>query len=65
MRAIWFGIEDLTAELVNKGQKPEVTAELFPLMHSHKILPMAMMMFANGQPYHSPGSLPCEAMRVG
>src|SRR5262245_28907574 len=55
--AIWFGIEDLTAELVNKGQKPEVTAQLFPLMHRHKILPMAMMMFHDGQPFQTPGSL--------
>ncbi len=57
LNAIWFGIEDLTAELVNKGQKPEVTAALFPLMHQHKIMPMAMMMFHDGQPYSTPGSL--------
>lgn len=54
---IWFGIEDLTAELVNKGQKPEVTLELFPLMHRHKIAPMAMMMYHEGQPFYTPGSL--------
>ena len=40
--AIWFGIEDLTAELVNKGQKPAVTAELFRILHQYKISPMAM-----------------------
>ncbi len=57
LSAIWFGIEDLTAELINKGQKPEVTAELFPLMHRHKIMPMAMMMFHDGQPFATPGSL--------
>jgi radical SAM superfamily enzyme YgiQ (UPF0313 family) len=57
LKALWFGIEDLTAELVNKGQKPEITAQLFPLMHRHKILPMAMMMFHDGQPFHTPGSL--------
>jgi radical SAM superfamily enzyme YgiQ (UPF0313 family) len=55
--ALWFGIEDLTAELVNKGQKPEVTIELFKVMHREKILPMAMMMFHEGQPFHSPGQL--------
>src|SRR5262249_157279 len=38
LRAIWFGIEDLTAELVNKGQKPEVTTELFRLLHAHRIM---------------------------
>jgi radical SAM superfamily enzyme YgiQ (UPF0313 family) len=55
--AIWFGIEDLTAELINKGQKPECTVELFQLMHKHKICPMAMMMFHAGQPFHTPNSL--------
>jgi radical SAM superfamily enzyme YgiQ (UPF0313 family) len=54
---IWFGIEDLTASLVNKGQKPELTLELFRLMHEHRISPMAMIMFHAGQPFHSPGSL--------
>jgi radical SAM superfamily enzyme YgiQ (UPF0313 family) len=54
---IWFGIEDLTAELINKGQRPEVTVELFRQMHQHKISPMAMIMFHEGQPYHTPGSL--------
>jgi radical SAM superfamily enzyme YgiQ (UPF0313 family) len=55
--AVWFGIEDLTAELVNKGQKPEVTIELFRLMHQNKICPMAMMMFHAGQPFYTPRSL--------
>jgi radical SAM superfamily enzyme YgiQ (UPF0313 family) len=55
--ALWFGIEDLTAELVNKGQKPEVTIELFRLLHQNKICPMAMMMYHDGQPFYSPGSL--------
>jgi radical SAM superfamily enzyme YgiQ (UPF0313 family) len=55
--AIWFGIEDLTAELVNKGQKPEVTTELFKLMHAARICPMAMMMFHDGQPFHTRKSL--------
>lgn len=57
LTAIWFGIEDLTAELVNKGQKPEVTIELFREMHAHRIMPMAMMMYHEGQPFNSPGSL--------
>ena len=34
MHAIWFGIEDLTADLINKGQKPEVTIELFKILIS-------------------------------
>jgi radical SAM superfamily enzyme YgiQ (UPF0313 family) len=57
MGAIWFGIEDLTAELINKGQKPQVTQDLFRLMHQHKICPMAMMMYHEGQPFRTRGSL--------
>ncbi len=57
LSAIWFGIEDLTAELINKGQKPEVTIELFRLLHTLNIAPMAMMMYHEGQPFHSPDSL--------
>jgi radical SAM superfamily enzyme YgiQ (UPF0313 family) len=57
LRAIWFGIEDLTAELINKGQKPEVTTELFSLLLEHRIMPMAMMMYHEGQPFRSRGSL--------
>jgi radical SAM superfamily enzyme YgiQ (UPF0313 family) len=55
--AIWFGIEDLTASLVNKGQKPEMTVELFGLMRQLKISPMAMLMYHDGQPYYTPDSL--------
>jgi radical SAM superfamily enzyme YgiQ (UPF0313 family) len=57
LKALWFGIEDLTAELVNKGQRPEVTAQLFPLLHRNKIMPMPMLMFHDMQPFESPGSL--------
>jgi radical SAM superfamily enzyme YgiQ (UPF0313 family) len=57
VHGIWFGIEDLTAELINKGQKPEVTVELFRLLHQHKISPMAMIMFHDGQPFYTPKSL--------
>jgi radical SAM superfamily enzyme YgiQ (UPF0313 family) len=57
VHALWFGIEDLTATLINKGQKPTQTVELFRLMRDHKISPMAMMMFHEGQAYHTPGAL--------
>ena len=57
LTAIWFGIEDLTAELVNKGQKPEVTTALFRDLHANSILPMAMMMYHEGQPFRSHESL--------
>jgi radical SAM superfamily enzyme YgiQ (UPF0313 family) len=57
LTGIWFGIEDLTAELVNKGQKPEVTIQLFKELHANSIMPMAMMMFHEGQPFYSADSL--------
>ncbi|HEX3869627.1 MAG TPA: radical SAM protein [Pirellulales bacterium] len=57
MTAIWFGIEDLTAELINKGQKPEVAAELFKILHTNKIMPMAMIMYHEGQPFYTRDSL--------
>ena len=57
MNAIWFGIEDLTASLINKGQKPAATIELFRLMREQKISPMAMLMFHDGQPFYTRESL--------
>lgn len=57
LHSIWFGIEDLTANLINKGQKPEMTIELFRLLHQQKISPMAMMMYHDGQPFYSRDSL--------
>jgi len=53
MRAIWFGIEDITAELVNKGQTEGKTADLFAQMKSLGIEPMAMMMHNDNQPLRS------------
>jgi radical SAM superfamily enzyme YgiQ (UPF0313 family) len=57
LRALWFGIEDLTATLVNKGQKPELTTAVFRMMRSLKIAPMAMLMFHDGQPFSTKASL--------
>lgn len=57
LRAIWFGVEDLTAELVNKGQSVSKTAELFAEMRRQRILPMAMMMHYDGQPLRSRDSM--------
>lgn len=53
LRAIWFGIEDITAVLVNKGQTPGKTAELFGLLHALDIEPMAMMIHSDDQPLRS------------
>jgi radical SAM superfamily enzyme YgiQ (UPF0313 family) len=57
LRAIWFGIEDMTAELVRKGQSPEKTRTLFVLMNKLGICPMSMMMHHDGQPLASRGNL--------
>lgn len=54
LRGIWFGIEDITAELVNKGQNATKTKDLFALLHSYGIQPMAMMIHSDGQPLRSP-----------
>lgn len=57
LRAIWFGIEDMTAELVKKGQSPEKTRTLFDTLNRHGICPMSMMMHHDGQPLASRGNL--------
>lgn len=57
LRAIWFGIEDMTAELVKKGQSPEKTRTLFEKLNQYGICPMAMMMHHDGQPLASRGNL--------
>lgn len=57
LRAIWFGIEDMTAELVRKGQSPEKTRHLFEVMNRLGICPMSMMMHHDGQPLASRNNL--------
>ena len=57
LRAIWFGIEDMTAELIKKGQSPEKTAKLFQILTDLGIAPMPMMMHHDGQPLRSRGNL--------
>ncbi len=54
LRAIWFGIEDITAELINKGQDAGNAAEVFGLLCELGIQPMAMMMHSDDQPLRSP-----------
>jgi radical SAM superfamily enzyme YgiQ (UPF0313 family) len=53
LRAIWFGIEDITAKLVNKGQSADKTAELFRLLHDNGIQPMALTIHSDDQPLRS------------
>ena len=55
-RALWLGVEDMTATLVNKGQSVNKTTEAFQLMRAAGICPMPMMMHHDSQPLYSPGS---------
>ena len=48
-RALWFGVEDLTAGLVRKGQSAEKVEELFPLLRQKGIFPMPMLMYHDDQ----------------
>ncbi len=50
-RLIWFGIEDLNAELVDKGQTPEKTKEIFNELRKNDICPMPMMIHYDSQPW--------------
>ena len=56
--ALWFGIEDLSATLVNKGQTAEKAALLFREMVRYRILPAVMMMHHDGQPVRTGGNDP-------
>jgi len=56
MRAIWMGVEDMTATLVKKGQSVSKTTEAFELLRAHGIHPMPMMMHHDEQPLYTKGS---------
>ena len=55
-RALWLGVEDLTATLVNKGQTVGKTVDAFRLLRDAGICPMPMMMHHDSQPLLSRGS---------
>ena len=55
-RALWLGVEDMTATLVNKGQTVVKTKEAFGLLRDHGICPMPMMMHHDSQPLWSRGT---------
>jgi len=54
--AVWMGVEDLTATLVNKGQSESKTIEAFGLLRQAGILPIPMMMHHDSQPLLSWGN---------
>ncbi|MHC4940692.1 MAG: B12-binding domain-containing radical SAM protein [Planctomycetota bacterium] len=56
MRALWMGVEDMTATLVKKGQSVRRTTEAFTLLRQHGIHPMPMMMHHDEQPLYTRGS---------
>ncbi len=49
-RALWLGVEDMTATLVKKGQSIDKTREVFRALRDARIHPMPMMMHDDGQP---------------
>ena len=55
-RALWLGVEDMTATLVNKGQSVNKTTEAFRGLRDAGICPMPMMMHHDTQPLYSRGS---------
>jgi len=55
LRAIWMGVEDLTATFIKKGQSKDKTTEAFKLLIGNNIHPMPMMMHHDGQPLYTPG----------
>ncbi len=54
-RALWLGVEDMTATLVKKGQSVNKTTEAFGLLRQSGICPMPMMMHHDSQPLYTPG----------
>ncbi|HZL35536.1 MAG TPA: radical SAM protein [Tepidisphaeraceae bacterium] len=55
-RALWLGVEDMTATLVNKGQSVSKTQEAFAALRGAGICPMPMMMHHDSQPLYSHGT---------
>lgn len=58
VRALWLGVEDMTATLVKKGQSVDKTSQAFRLLNKHGIGPMPMMMHHDEQPLISTGPKP-------
>jgi radical SAM superfamily enzyme YgiQ (UPF0313 family) len=57
LRALWFGIEDLTGTMINKGQAGTKTEDVFAAMNANGLCPMPMMMHHDGQPLYTRGRL--------
>ncbi len=55
VRALWIGVEDMTATFIKKGQSVDKTSEAFQLLQARGICPMPMMMHHDTQPLYTPG----------
>lgn len=58
IRALWLGVEDMTATLVKKGQSVDKTTAAFGVLRRHGICPMPMMMHHDTQPLITRGDRP-------
>ena len=58
VRALWLGVEDMTATFVKKGQSVNNTIESFRLLQKNGISPMPMMMHHDAQPLVTRGPKP-------
>lgn len=54
--AFWLGVEDITATFVKKGQSVDKTTDCFRSLQEVGIMPIAMLMHHDGQPFISRGS---------
>ena len=52
-RALWLGVEDMTATLVKKGQSVDATTDAFRSLRAVGICPMPMMMHHDSQPLYT------------
>jgi len=53
IRALWMGVEDMTASLIRKGQSVDRTVEAFGLLRENGICPMPMLMHHDSQPFYT------------
>ena len=58
VRALWIGVEDMTATLIDKGQSVNKTNEAFRLLLERGINPMPMIIHHDAQPLISRGPKP-------
>ncbi len=56
IRALWLGVEDMTATLIRKGQSVDKTRDVFRLLRERGICPMPMMMHHDTQPLCTRGN---------